>query len=140
MSSRAGDEVTLLDANVLVALADAAHVHHAEAVRWFASSSAPFATCPITQGALLRVLLRLQTVPDAATAARVLAGFTAHPRHRFWADSLDCTTLAWKGVLGHRQVTDAYLAALARNHGGKLATFDRGLAALHGDVAMLIPA
>lgn len=40
----------------------------------------------------------------------------------------------------HRQVTDAYLAALARTHGGRLLTFDRGLAAAHADVAELIPA
>ena len=40
---------------------------------------------------------------------------------------------------GHRQVTDAYLAAPARKHGGRMATLDRGLAALHLDVADLIP-
>jgi uncharacterized protein len=39
-------------------------------------------------------------------------------------------------VLGHRQVTDAYLAALARHHKGKLVSFDRGLAALHADVTV----
>jgi uncharacterized protein len=43
-------------------------------------------------------------------------------------------------VLGHRQVTDAYLAALARHHHGKLATFDKGLAALHSDVAVALTA
>jgi toxin-antitoxin system PIN domain toxin len=132
-------EILLLDANVLVALADAAHVHNAQATQWFASTPSLFATCPITQGALLRVMLRLQTVPTATVAAQVLAGFTRHPRHRFWADDLDCATLAWNGVLGHRQVTNAYLAALARHHGGGLATFDRALAALHPDVAELIP-
>lgn len=131
--------VFLLDANVLVALADSAHVHHNAAARWFAATATPFATCPITQGALIRVLLRLQTVQDAAAAAQVLAGFTAHARHRFLADDLDCTTLSWNGVLGHRQVTDAYLASLARHHGAKLATLDRALAALHADVAVLVP-
>jgi uncharacterized protein len=129
----------LLDANVLVALADAAHVHHTPAVRWFASTTVPFATCPITQGALLRVLLRLGAVPSADAAVQVLAGFTAHPRHRFWKDEIDYTKLSWNGVMGHRQITDAYLAALARHHGGRLATLDRPLAALHADVAELIP-
>ena len=38
--------------------------------------------------------------------------------------------IAWAHVVGHRQVTDAYLLALAKTHGGKLATFDRGVAAL----------
>ncbi len=37
----------LLDCNVLVALADSAHVHHLAAVQWFGSNDAPFATCPI---------------------------------------------------------------------------------------------
>ena len=43
------------------------------------------------------------------------------------------------GVIGHRQVTDAYLAELARSNHGRLATFDEGFVALHGDVADLIP-
>ncbi len=41
--------------------------------------------------------------------------------------------------MGHRQVTDAYLASLARAHSGRLATMDRGLAALHPDVTVLVP-
>ncbi len=131
--------VRLLDGNVLVALADAAHIHHAAAVRWFASDDAPFATCPITQGTLLRLLLRNGAVEDARIAAQVLADFVAHPRHRYWPADIAYTEVELKGVLGHRQVTDAYLAALARVHGGRLATFDRGLAALHGDVGELIP-
>ncbi len=43
------------------------------------------------------------------------------------------------GVVGHRQVTDAYLAQLARIRNGQLATLDSGLAHLHSDVAVLIP-
>ena len=41
--------------------------------------------------------------------------------------------------MGHRQVTDAYLAALARHHGGKLVSFDKGLVALHQDVGVAVP-
>jgi predicted nucleic acid-binding protein len=40
--------------------------------------------------------------------------------------------------MGHRQVTDAYLAELARLHSGRLATFDQGLAQSHADIADLI--
>lgn len=36
-------------------------------------------------------------------------------------------------------VTDAYLAELARARDSRLATFDRGLAELHADVADLVP-
>ncbi|GLY63497.1 hypothetical protein [Amycolatopsis taiwanensis] len=46
--------------------------------------------------------------------------------------------MSLNGVLGHRQVTDAYLAQLARAHGGRLATFDPGLATLHTDIADLL--
>ena len=130
--------VRLLDGNVMVALSDAAHVHHEAAVRWFMSLDAPFATCPITQGTLLRMLLQFKAVSDVGAAVSFLERFTAHPRHRFWPDSLPYASISWKGIFGQRQVTDAYLAALARHHAGRLATFDQGLAALHVDVAELI--
>lgn len=42
------------------------------------------------------------------------------------------------GVVGHRQVTDAYLAGLARHRSAQLATFDQGLVALHPDVTVLL--
>jgi predicted nucleic acid-binding protein len=34
------------------------------------------------------------------------------------------------GLVGHRQVTDAYLLGLALRHGGRLATFDQGIGTL----------
>src|SRR3546814_703140 len=79
---------TLLDGNVLIALADQAHVHHELAVRWFSAQSQPFATCPITQGTLLRMLLRHGAVASPQQAASVLAGFVRPPRHRFWAAAI----------------------------------------------------
>lgn len=51
--------VHLLDGNVLVALVSSGHVHHAAAQRWFASHAHPFATCPITQGTLVRLSMHL---------------------------------------------------------------------------------
>ncbi|MBN8212160.1 MAG: PIN domain-containing protein [Xanthomonadales bacterium] len=125
----------LLDGNVLVALVDRSHVHHPAAVEWFAADTGGFATCPITQGTLIRLLLRFGAVADAAGAVSVLAQLTAHPRHTFWGDDIGYADISWAGVLGHRQVTDSYLAGLARHHQGRLATFDRGLAALHTDIA-----
>lgn len=62
----------------------------------------------------------------------------AHPLHRFWPCDLPHLSVDWRGVVGHRQVTDAYLAALARHHGGKLASLDRGLLALHADVGVAV--
>ena len=128
----------LLDANVLVALAVTDHVHHHAAHRWWSGRAAePFATCAITQGALLRLLIRGGA--PLPTACGVLGALEASPAHEFWTDDISYSDVDFSGVLGHRQITDAYLAELARRHGGRLATFDAGLAALHPDVAVLLP-
>jgi hypothetical protein len=130
----------LLDGNVLIALGDIDHVHHDAAEKWFAQRDEPaFATCPITQGTLLRHLLRQKIAADIGEALAILEGFLAHPAHHFWHDDVAYDTINWRGVLGHRQITDAYLAGLARKRGCRLATLDTGLAALHRDVADLIP-
>ena len=128
----------LLDGNILVALAYPPHVQHQTAREWFGRHTAPFATCPITQGTLVRMLLNFRAVPRTEDALAVLRGFVDHPRHCFWQDTLDYLHVDMKGVMGHKQVTDAYLAALARSKGARLATFDMGLAALHADVAELL--
>lgn len=130
----------LLDGNVLVGLSYPPHVHHQAARHWFRQHDGLFASCPITQGTLVRILLNFRAVRRAQDAVALLRGFIDHPRHRFWPDAVDYLQADWKGVLGHRQVTDAYLAALGRSNGGRLATFGPGLAALHPDVTDLIPA
>jgi toxin-antitoxin system PIN domain toxin len=128
----------LLDTNVLIALVVADHVHHAAAETWFAASADPFATCPFTQGGLVRLLVR-QGQP-AQAALSLLTALTAHPRHEFWPDNQSFEAVSVRGVIGHRQVTDAYLAQLTRANSARLATFDHGLAKLHDDIADLVPA
>ena len=125
----------LLDGNVLVALVLPEHVHHDTAEHWFADSGL-FATCPTVQGTLLRLLIRQGTHVDDARAT--LAAIVAHPRHRQWSDDLRYLDVDLSHVLGHRQVTDAYLAQLARARKGRLATLDRGLAQAAADVADFI--
>ena len=127
----------LLDANVLVALLVEDHVHHGAAENSFAGMSGNFATCPITQGSLIRLLIR-EGQPGSA-AREILSGTTADPRHEFWPDDVPYTDVPTQGIIGHRQVTDAYLAQLARAHGSRLATFDQAVAKLHHDVAELVP-
>ena len=126
----------LADGNVLIALVVEDHVHHHLARAWFDGHDEELATCPITQGTLLRFLIREGI--GALEAFGALAQLQSLPQHVFWADEIgfDATTLG--GVIGHRQVTDVYLAALARHFGGRLATLDRGLAALHPQTALLI--
>lgn len=126
----------LLDANVLIAAVVVEHVHHEAAERAVASGEAPFATCPLTELALVRFLVREGT--PAGQAAAVLEAVARHPRHRSWPADLPASDVRWDTVQGQRQVTDAYLAALARAHGGRLLTLDRGLAAAHPDVAELV--
>ena len=127
----------LLDANVLIALVVAQHVHHDAAAEWLTASDAAFATCPITQGRLVRFLLR--TGQSAAAAREVVSALERASGHEFWPDSVSFAVVELGGVVGHRQVTDAYLAQLARSRNGQLATLDSGLAHLHSDVAVLIP-
>lgn len=126
----------LLDANVLVALVQPEHVHHGPAAGWFTRHEGHWATTPTTQGALLRLLLVLGA--SIADARETLREVIAHERHEFWPDHLSYGDVRLDGVVGHRQVTDAYLAAQARSRGGRLLTLDRGLVALHRDVAELL--
>jgi uncharacterized protein len=127
----------LLDANVLIALVVEDHVHHGPAEAWFAVSGTGFATCPITQGSLMRLLIR--EGQPAESARSVLQEIAGSPRHEFWPDNASCQDIPVAGIVGHRQVTDAYLAHLARSYSARLATFDQALAKLHPDVADLIP-
>jgi uncharacterized protein len=127
----------LLDANVLIALLVDDHVHHEAAENWFVGLDENFATCPITQGSLMRLLIREGQSADTARA--VLSETTARPRHEFWPDDVSYADVPVPGIVAHRQVTDAYLARLARAHRSRLATFDQALAKLHDGVAELVP-
>ena len=128
----------LADGNVLIALTVVEHVHHDAAIDWFERAAPDLVTCPITEGTLLRFLLREgQTAVDAAG---VLDAIRSQDWHTFWADEIPYDAAHLVGVIGHRQVTDAYLVALARHHGGRVATLDKGLAALHADIAHLLTA
>ena len=112
-------------------------VHHDAAAEWLSTFDAGFATCPITQGSLVRFLVR--TGQSAAAARDVVGAIEGANRHEFWPDSVSFADVQVGGVVGHRQITDAYLAQLARSRSEQLATLDSGLAHLHSDVALLIP-
>jgi toxin-antitoxin system PIN domain toxin len=126
----------LLDSNVLIALVIEEHVHHSAAETWLTGSRERFATCPLTQGSLVRFLVRDGL--GGAAAVSVVAAIESNDRHEFWSDELSYAHVQMGGVVGHRQVTDAYLAQLARRKRARLATFDEGLVGLHGDVAVLV--
>ena len=130
----------LLDLNVLTALLWPAHEHHEPAHRWFsARGQAGWATCSLTQLGFVRLVSNPAFSRDAlspAAAVTLLAENVAHPRHRFWTDSLQVPAAladVRPRLQGHQQLTDAYLLALAGLRNGVLATFDRGLQTLAGE-------
>ncbi|MBI5087222.1 MAG: PIN domain-containing protein [Acidobacteria bacterium] len=129
-------KVYLLDANVLIALATPEHSLNARAAAWFLEGHR-FATCPITQGALVRFHLRAGVEATAESARVLLKSISSLPKHEFWPDDVSYLDMPTAGIVGHRQVTDAYLVLLARKHGGTLATFDQGLAAVHAGTILL---
>jgi uncharacterized protein len=130
--------VALLDVNVLIALAWPNHVHHGAAHRWFeASSSAGWATTPVTELGFVRVSSNKNVIPGAATpgaALGVLRALCSLPGHEFWSDSARLVEPPFPiDRLGtHKQLTDVHLVALAATRKGTLVTFDRGVPnALH---------
>ena len=124
----------LLDVNVLIALLDPDHLHHRAATRWLAAHRAQgWASCPITQNGCVRVMTQ-PAYPNAAPAgvvAALLRDATTSTDHVFWPDELSIVAegvLDWNAILGSRQVTDAYLLALAVRRRGRFVTLDRGVA------------
>ena len=124
----------LLDVNVLIALVDPAHVQHETAHEWFAKEGhRSWATCPLTENGLLRIVGHARYPNSPGTPAAVatsLVGMRALPGHRFWPDDISLMDAGRidTGRLTHSsQVTDSYLLALAHAHGGRMATFDRKL-------------
>jgi len=140
----------LLDVNVLVALLDQEHIFHESAQSWFMTEGGDaWATCPITENGLIRILGRA-TYPEGpgtpAAAAGLLKGMRRLAGHSFWPDEFSLfshPSIRLSAIATAAQVTDTYLLALAVHRGGKLATFDRRLspAAIAGgaDALALIP-
>ena len=125
----------LLDVNVLIALVDPAHTQHDEVHAWFARAGRrSFATCPITENGLLRILGHpkyANSPGPPSVVAGMLTTIRQLPGHEFWPDSIslvDSEFALASQLSSHARVTDGYLLALARANGGKLATLDHKLA------------
>ena len=132
-------KTALLDLNVLTALLWPDHEHHAPAQAWFKNRGKhPWATCPITQLGFIRLVTNPAFSREAISttnALELLSGNLAHERHEFWSERLAVTTAIGDlgaRVQGYRQLTDAYLLSLAKQHKGTLATFDSGIRSLAG--------
>jgi uncharacterized protein len=121
----------LLDVNVLIALIDPTHVQHDRAHHWFsAQGKQAWATCPLTENGVLRIVgnARYPNSPGTpAAVAEILSVLCQLIGHHFWPDDvtlLDSQHIDSARLLDSAQVTDTYLLALAHAHNGQLATFD----------------
>ncbi len=127
----------LLDVNVLVAMSWPGHRFHETALRWFADNNKRgWATCPMVQAGFVRIVSNPAFSPRAVTPKQAMNALhlsIQSPTHQFWADDISVSDVlrVVKGrIAGHQQVNDAYLVALAVQHGGRLATLDRSIAQL----------
>ncbi len=127
----------LLDTNLLIALLWRSHEHNGVAVKWFSRHRVKgWATCPLTQAGFVRIASNPAFSRDAVQpreAVHVLAANTAAKDHTFWEDDValpEAVAFAGVRLVGHQQVTDAYLLGLAIRRGGMLATLDRHIASL----------
>ena len=125
----------LLDVNVWVALLDESHVFHAQALAFVQRRKLKIATCALVENGVIRVLnlpaySKLGPV-GFEPVARKLADICAELDHEFWPDDVSLRApglVQWPRVLGHQQISDIYLLALAVAHGGCLVTLDHGVA------------
>lgn len=130
----------LLDVNVLLALLDPTHMRHAAAHAWFVTACSSWASCSLTENGALRIMSHPRygnAVATTALAAELLAELCRQPGHVWWPAGLsllDSPLVDRSRLLSSTQVTDTWLLALAAQHGGRLATFDRRLVtnAVHG--------
>lgn len=106
----------LLDANVVIALTVTDHTHFPAADKW-ASGKKTF-ICPISEGALVRFLIRAGETSKSVTEVLKFI----RQRSDWIPDDLSYRDVDLSDTLGHRQVTDTYLLELARHHGAVLAT------------------
>jgi predicted nucleic acid-binding protein len=130
----------LLDCCTVIHLGANSGNNHDTAVKWVnARPGDRFVLCSVAEGALLRYLPRKSTAIALQKAWDALRILYALPDFEFLdAPDLSYRTVANKGLHGVKQITDAWLAQLARRENMRGATFDKGFVAQHPDVAVLI--
>ena len=122
--------LSLFDVNVLVALLDQNHEWHRIASDWFDTNSLDgWMTSPITQNGCIR-LLSQPNYPNPVGVGEATANLRtaiSDNYHSFIADDisiLDDALIDLNYLVGHRQLTDVYLLALAVAHDARLVTLD----------------
>jgi toxin-antitoxin system PIN domain toxin len=123
--------VSLLDVNVLLALAWPIHVHHDAAHRWFAANRPQgWSTCSHTEMGFVRLSMQpavVKTTVGFADAIKALTNSLTAPGHEFWPLERAFVEIDEEirlRIAGHHQIADGLLLDLAIRNSGKLATFD----------------
>ena len=131
---------SLLDVNVLIALAHEDHRFHEKVQRWFrGTADLQWATCPLTEAGFVRIVSNpayQQPAVALTEALAMVAALRALSGHQFWAIDFgfeEAVVPFSDRFYGHQQVTDIYLLALAVRNQGKLVTLDRRCASLAAD-------
>ena len=135
---KASSDLLLLDVNVLLAMAWPNHQFHVAAIEALSSRNR-WATCALTQLGFIRLSSNpaaIATAKSPQEAAALLARLVADSLH-IYLDSLPApASEGWRDafamLLGHQQVTDAYLLKLAAANNAVIVTFDRRLESLAG--------
>ncbi len=127
----------LLDANALIALGWPTHEHHSRMMSWFRQHArGGWASTAFTQSAFVRIISQPAFSGRSIAVgevAELLLRNTAHAKHRLVALDFgfaDVWAACTGGILGHRQITDAWLLTSAIRSGMKLLTFDKGIGQL----------
>ena len=116
------------------------HVHREQVpAGWLAGTRPAYAMCPVAEGTLLRLHMIHAADKSAGAAWETLRRLRTHPDMNLWLDNFSYSEVPYRLLTGHSQVTDAWLAELARRKGGRVATLDEAFSILHGDVATLLP-
>lgn len=121
----------LLDVNALLALAWPNHQFHTAIRSRLERRPVPrWATCALTQLGFARLssnptIVEVRKTP--AEAIDLLADLTSDRQHVYLETlpALPQTASAFRHLLGHQQVTDAYLIGVAEANGATLLTLDR---------------
>ncbi len=132
----------LVDVNVLVALGWQSHPFHSLVTDRMERQNGPWYTCTITELGFIRLSANpavTHAVVTASQAARLLTQMTRDSFHRFASELAplqgSAGMAAFDRVLGSQQVTDAYLLALAGQHGARFLTTDTRVGALAENIA-----
>ena len=123
---------SLLDVNVLIALLDSKHGLHDRAHLWWRNEEKiSWASCPLVENGVIRIMsnpgYHSQQRFTVTMIREQLFEFTQNTDHLFFPDDvsiLNGSLFDHDFILGHNQLTDAYLLALAVSNDAKLVSLD----------------